>query len=244
MQRIVGLLDGFKKNRVSVKDVLKELKKLPYSDLGFAKVDTHRHLRRGFPEAIYAPGKTREEIALIAEKILKEKSPLLITRAYKGLYDTLKNEIPGIKQDSRSGIIYKKTKKCRAKGLVVIVTAGTSDSNVAREAVITLDIMGNRTKLIEDVGAAGIHRIFKFMPILEMAKAIIVIAGMEGALASVVSGIVSKPVIAVPTSAGYGASFKGITPLLAMLSSCSPGVSVVNIDNGFGAAYFASLINK
>ena len=244
MERIAGLLGALRKKRVSARYVLDELKKLPYQDLGFAKVDTHRHLRRGFPEVVYARGKTNDEIEKISKGLLSEKSPLVITRANSKTFNSLKKTSPGIKYNSRAGIIYKRVAPHKRRGLVVIVTAGTSDIKVAAEARVTLEIMGNRAKLIEDAGAAGIHRIFKFIPLLEKARVIIVIAGMEGALASVVSGLVSKPVIAVPTSTGYGASFKGITPLLAMLSGCSPGVSVVNIDNGFGAAYFASLINR
>ncbi|MEI6863095.1 MAG: nickel pincer cofactor biosynthesis protein LarB [Candidatus Omnitrophota bacterium] len=215
-----------------------------YKDLGFAKVDVHRHMRKGFPEVIYGAGKTREEIVKIAKRIVAHNGILLITRSDKKTYGFIKDLYPGAKFYPRAGVISYTTKSIRPKrGKILVVTAGTSDISVAEEAIATLEAMGEKAEALYDVGVAGMHRLIDKRKTLERASVIIVIAGMEGALASVVSGLVSKPVIAVPTSVGYGASFKGIAPLLTMLNSCSPGIAVVNIDNGFGAGYFASLIN-
>ena len=225
------------------------LKKIParrlYTDIGFAKIDDHRKERRGFPEVVFGKGKTVEQIVKISQKIIAHDGILLVTRADRKAFLKLKKSYPGIKFDEKARIIsYTKTKPVLKNGLVLIVTAGTSDLPVAFEAKATLEIMGNRVELLCDVGVAGIHRLLDKQKVLDSANVIIVIAGMEGALPSVVSGLVSKAVIAVPTSVGYGASFEGIAPLLTMMNSCSPGVAVMNIDNGFGAAYFASLINK
>ena len=216
-----------------------------YKDLGFAKVDVHRHMRRGFPEVIFGTGKTGDEIIKIARRIVKHNGILLITRSDKKTYEFIKDLYPGAKFYPRAGAISYTRKKIRPKtGRVLVITAGTSDIPVAEEAIATLEVMGEKAEALYDVGVAGMHRLIDKRKILEKAGVIIVIAGMEGALASVVSGLVSKPVIAVPTSVGYGASFKGIAPLLTMMNSCSPGIAVVNIDNGFGAGYFASLINR
>ena len=215
-----------------------------YKDLGFAKVDVHRQMRKGFPEVIFGAGKTREEIVKIAKRIVAHNGILLITRSDKKTYGRIKHIYPGAKFYPRAGAISYTTKKVRPKdGKVLVITAGTSDIAVAEEAIATLEAMGEKTEALYDVGVAGMHRLLDKRGTLEKASVIIVIAGMEGALASVVSGLVSKPVIAVPTSVGYGASFKGIAPLLTMMNSCSPGIAVVNIDNGFGAGYFASMIN-
>ncbi len=220
------------------------MKKYFYTDLGFARIDHHRKLRRGFPEVIFAKGKTRAQVLQIARKIISHDGILLITRADAGLYRQVKKICPKAKFDSAAAIIsYRKKPPVLKKGICLIITAGTSDIPVAEEAKATLEIMGNRVEALYDVGVAGLHRILDKKDSLERANVIIVAAGMEGALASVVSGLVSKPVVAVPTSVGYGASFGGIAPLLTMMNSCSPGVAVMNIDNGFGAGYFASLIN-
>ena len=217
----------------------------PYTDIGFAKIDNHRKLRRGFPEVVFGKGKTTEQVVKISQKIIAHDGILLVTHADRRAFLKLKKSYPGIKFDEKARIIsYVKKRPALKNGLVLIVTAGTSDLPVAAEARATLEVMGNRVELLCDVGVAGIHRLLDKQKILDKANVIIVIAGMEGALASVVSGLVSKAVIAVPTSIGYGASFGGIAPLLTMMNSCSPGVAVVNIDNGFGAAYFASLINS
>jgi NCAIR mutase (PurE)-related protein len=221
-------------------------KNIFYHELGFAKVDHHRQKRRGFPEVIYCPGKTFSQIEKISQEIISRSQTLFLTKAEPPIYDRLKEKINGLSYNPQAKIIYlNKTKRPDAKkGLVLIISAGTSDIPVAEEAAITLEVTGNKIKKLYDVGVAGIHRLFNHQKLLKKAKVIIVVAGMEGALASVVSGITSCPVVAVPTSVGYGASFKGIAPLLTMLNSCSPGIAVVNIDNGFGAGYFANLINK
>jgi len=228
-----------------VKRSLWMLRDLPFKDLGFAKVDNHRSLRKGFPEVIFGQGKTLKQIIEIAKKIIAHDGLLLITRTDKKVFLKLKALYPGIKFNEKAGIVsYRKSPPVLKKGTVLIITAGTADLPVAEEAKATLELMGNRTELLCDVGVAGLHRLLDKRAALDKARVIIVVAGMEGALASVVSGLVSKPVIAVPTSVGYGASFKGIAPLLTMMNCCSPGVAVVNIDNGFGAGYFASLINS
>lgn len=221
------------------------MKKPLYQDIGFAKVDCHRSLRRGFPEVIFGEGKTLEQIIKIAKEIIKHEGILLITRTNKKVFSKLKKICPKAIFEEKANIIYyRKIPAVIKKGVIAIVTAGTADLPVAEETRVTLELMGNKVHALYDVGVAGLHRVLDKKDILENAKVIIVIAGMEGALASVVSGLVSKPVIAVPTSVGYGASFSGLAPLLTMMNSCSPGVAVVNIDNGFGAAYFASMINN
>ncbi|MCM8761645.1 MAG: nickel pincer cofactor biosynthesis protein LarB, partial [Candidatus Omnitrophica bacterium] len=214
-------------------------------DIGFAKIDNHRALRRGFPEVVFGKGKTVDQIVSISKRIIARERLLLVTKAPEEAFKKLKKLYPAVKYNKRAGIIsYRKSSPVMKKGLVLIITAGTADIPVAEEARATLELMGNYVEMLCDVGVAGIHRILNMKHLLDKANVIIVIAGMEGALASVVSGLVSRPVIAVPTSVGYGASFGGIAPLLTMMNSCSPGVAVVNIDNGFGAAYFASLINS
>ncbi|MDD5495516.1 MAG: nickel pincer cofactor biosynthesis protein LarB [Candidatus Omnitrophica bacterium] len=244
-ENIERLLKGVRAGRLSTDRALGVLKDLPYKDLGFARIDNHRALRRGFPEVIFGKGKTPDQIIKIARRIISSDGILLITRTDTKVYSRLKKIYPKIKFDKKSGIIYYRTTPPPIKtGKVLIITAGTADLPVAEEARATLEIMGDPVEILCDVGVAGLHRLLDKMKALGEADVIIVIAGMEGALASVVSGLVSKPVIAVPTSVGYGASFGGVAALLTMMNSCSPGVSVVNIDNGFGAAYFASMINK
>jgi len=216
-----------------------------FCDLGFAKVDIDRKNRRGFPEVIYCPGKDREHLKKIARELLKNKQDLLLTRLDKQTFSFLKRSIPQLKYNPIAKISYLVSKrKSPPKGLAAVVCAGTSDIPVAEEAAVTLEVMGDSVKRLYDVGVAGVHRILSNIDVIKGAKVIVVVAGMEGALASLVSGLVSCPVVAVPTSCGYGANFSGLSALLTMLNSCSPGVSVVNIDNGFGAGYFASLINK
>ena len=243
-EKIAKTLEGVRCGRISVRRALLSFKDMPYKDIGFAKIDNHRALRRGFPEVIFGRGKTVGQIVTISKRIIAHDGILLVTRAPKSAYLTLKRAYPKVKYDARAACLYyRKERPVLKKGLVLVITAGTADLPVAEEARITLELMGSPVEILCDVGVAGIHRILNKRHILDKANIIIVIAGMEGALASVVSGLVSKPVIAVPTSIGYGASFEGIAPLLTMMNSCSPGVSVVNIDNGFGAGYFASLIN-
>lgn len=216
-----------------------------FCDLGFAKLDTDRKRRKGFAEVVYCPGKSRQHLKEIARKIAKSKEDLLLTKLDKSAFSFLKKSIPALKYNplARIGFLLKR-QKAISKGLVLVVSAGTSDIPVAEEAALTLQIMGNRVEKLYDVGVAGVHRLMSNLEKLKNAQVIIVVAGMEGALASLVSGLVKTPVIAVPTSCGYGASFSGLAALLSMLNSCSPGVTVVNIDNGFGAGYFASLINQ
>ncbi|MDD5196800.1 MAG: nickel pincer cofactor biosynthesis protein LarB [Candidatus Omnitrophota bacterium] len=216
-----------------------------FCDLGFAKVDIDRQKRRGFAEVIYCPGKAREHIVRIASQLIKNKQDLLLTRLDKKTFVYLKKKIPGLKYNSlaKAGFLIRRRSPVK-KGLALVISAGTADMPIAEEAVVTLETMGNCVKKLYDVGVAGVHRLIHHEALLKSAKVIIVVAGMEGALASLVAGLVSVPVIAVPTSCGYGANFKGLAALLTMLNSCSPGIATVNIDNGFGAGYFAGLVNK
>ncbi|NQT46360.1 MAG: nickel pincer cofactor biosynthesis protein LarB [Candidatus Omnitrophica bacterium] len=242
-----GVVDDLCAGRLNKQEVLRYLERLPYEDVGFAKIDHHRCLRRGFPEVIYAEGKTLRQIEIISDAILKKGDPLFITRASEDIYRRLRRKHRSLKYNKPARAIYRLPKENRQKkrrGEILIITAGTSDIPVAEEAKVTLDMMGERVSVLYDVGVAGIHRLLKQRGVIRRAEVIIVVAGMEGALPSVVSGLVDRPIIAVPTSVGYGASFKGIAPLLTMLNSCSPGIAVMNIDNGFGAGYFASLINR
>lgn len=216
-----------------------------FCDLGFAKIDTDRKKRKGFAEVIYCPGKDRLHLKKITQKIINSREDLLLTKLDKTTFCFLKKSIPALKYNPLAKIGYYLSKpKILPKGLVLVVSAGTADIPVAEEAVETLLIMGNRVEKLYDVGVAGVHRLMSNLDKLRKAQVIVVVAGMEGALASLVSGLVKAPIVAVPTSCGYGSSFSGLAALLSMLNGCSPGVSVVNIDNGFGAGYFASLINQ
>lgn len=216
-----------------------------FCDLGFAKVDIDRKRRRGFAEAIYSPGKTREHIKAIARQLIKNKQDVILTRLDKPVFNYLKKEFPGLKYNSLAKLGFlTRNRNLEKRGLVLVISAGTADLPVAEEACATLEVMGSRVEKLYDVGVAGVHRIMHHAELLKKAKVIIVVAGMEGALASLVAGLVSVVVIAVPTSCGYGASFQGLAALLTMLNSCSPGIATVNIDNGFGAGYLANLINK
>ncbi|RLC35275.1 MAG: nickel pincer cofactor biosynthesis protein LarB [Candidatus Nealsonbacteria bacterium] len=243
-QQIKKLLRGLKTGRITEKEAFQYLKSLPFKDLGFAKFDHHRILRRGMPEVILGQGKTREQVLEIVKEAAKYND-VLVTKTDRETFKAVKKLYTGtLYNEIAKTIILRKNKKRTKRDKILVLTAGTSDIPVAEEAAVAADFFGNKVEKVYDVGVAGIHRLFAHFPEISKAKVIIVVAGMEGALASVVSGLVAKPVIAVPTSCGYGASFKGITPLLAMLNSCSPGIGVVNIDNGFGAGYLASLINK
>lgn len=239
------VLKAVRYKRLTVKKAIKILKGLPSSDLKFANIDYGRYARCGFPEVVYCEGKTVAQIKRIAKEMLAREGFVLLTRLSQPVFKQLKREVPYLRYNKLGRIAYYSKKKIQPnrKKTCLIVTGGTSDMPVAEEARATLEIMGNRVNVLYDVGVAGIHRLYNRIEYFKDADVIIVIAGMEGALASVVGGLVSKPVIAVPTSCGYGASFKGIAPLLTMLNSCAPGVAVVNIDNGFGAAYIAHLIN-
>lgn len=238
------LLQDYKKGKVSLSTVLQKLRTLPYVDLEFAKIDTHREVRKGFPETIFSQGKTIQQISQILKKLPKDQN-ILITKTNKIVYTKVKKLYPtAIYNQPAKTITIQRYEPKLKKGTILVITAGTSDIPIAEEAVITAELMGNKVEKVYDVGVAGVHRLFDIKEKIFHASVIIVIAGMEGALASIVGGLASKPVIAVPTSVGYGASFHGIAPLLTMLNCCAEGVAVVNIDNGFGAGYFASLINR
>jgi len=239
------MLIDYKKGKISLKEILEEIKKLPYEDLGFAKIDTHRKLRKGFPETVFCQGKTIAQILAIIENMNKNNHNILATKANEKIFKTVKKKFPQAEYNNNAKmIIIRKERIKPKKGKILIITAGTSDIPVAEEAVVTAMLMGNKVEKVYDIGVAGLHRVLDIKEKIFNANVIIVIAGMEGALASIVGGLTSKPVIAVPTSVGYGASFKGIAPLLTMMNCCAEGVAVVNIDNGFGAGYFASLINR
>jgi NCAIR mutase (PurE)-related protein len=224
--------------------ILEALRAAPYEDLGFARIDHHREIRQGFPEVILGVGKTSAQIAAIAERIVSSGRPLLVTRAQPEAFDAVKAVVPGAQYHSEArAITLSQGEMAAGRGTILIASAGTSDLPVAEEAAVTAELMGNRIDRLYDVGVAGLHRLLREHSRIQNARVVIVVAGMEGALPSVVAGLVSVPVIAVPTSVGYGASFGGIAALLGMLNSCANGVSVVNIDNGFGAGCIASLIN-
>lgn len=238
------ILNAVHSGEMSPDEALDRLRDYPYQDLEFAKIDHHRELRRGFPEIVFGLGKTEEQISHIAKSIIQKGSNLLVTRVTPEVYDSIKADIPELEYNALGRTMsHKVVAPPPGRGKIAIMTAGTSDIPVAEEAAVTCDILGNEVEKIYDVGVAGIHRLFGEYHRLKDARVIIVAAGMEGALPSVVAGITDIPLIAVPTSVGYGANLKGVTALLAMLNSCPGGVGVVNIDNGFGAAYLASLIN-
>ena len=239
------LLQQVRAGRLNIPLALERLRKLPFEDLGFVKIDHHRELRQGYPEVIFAPGKTPEQIVTIVRKMLAKRHNILITRGTIELYRRIRKLAPRAEFHNLSrAITIKRAGKNQGRGTILVVSAGTADIPVAEEALVTAGIMGNRVQAVYDVGVAGLHRLLDQVTQLQSARVIICVAGMEGALASVVGGLVGVPVIAVPTSVGYGSSFKGLAALLAMLNSCSPNVAVVNIDNGFGAGCLASMINR
>lgn len=240
------LLSRYKSGALSEEDLLKHLSSRMYESLGFATVDHHREMRHGFPEVIFSEGKTPAQVAGIARAIVRRGSVLLATRASADHFKAVKKVVRGARYNAEARTITANGTKItrQGRGTVLVVTAGTSDIPVAAEAVVTATVMGNDVETLFDVGVAGIHRILMQSRKLRQAAVIIVVAGMEGALASVVGGMVDVPVIAVPTSVGYGANFRGVSALLGMLNSCASGVTVVNIDNGFGAGYAASLMNR
>ncbi len=240
------LLEDVEKGRVGVDEALYRLKGLPFEELEFATIDTHRSLRQGFPEVIFGEGKSATQIREIAGRMTKKKENVLVTRIDEKKARALRRAFPEADYNkvARTLFIRSHPVKRTGRGTVLVICAGTSDVPVAEEAATTAECMGNRVERLYDVGVAGIHRLLHKKEILFAANVLIVAAGMEGALPSVVAGLVARPVIAVPTSVGYGANLGGLTTLMAMLNSCSAGISVVNIDNGFGAAYVASLINR
>jgi NCAIR mutase (PurE)-related protein len=242
---LMNILNQVAGGNLDPQEAMQQLKELPYQDLGFANIDQHRNLRTGHPETIYCEGKTPEQVAAIVDKMKEKNTNILGTRASAEIYEKVREIAPeAIYYPAARVFVVKKKEELLSEKIIAVITAGTSDIPVAEEAAITAETMGNRVERIYDVGVAGIHRLFGRLDRIRAANVIIVVAGMEGALASVVGGLVDKPVIAVPTSVGYGASFGGIAALLTMLNSCAAGVAVVNIDNGFGAGHLASSINQ
>lgn len=242
-KKLTEILNQVKQNKLSVEVALDKLTHLPYDNMEFAKIDTHREIRQNFPEAIFCAGKTKDQIISIIRKMLEHKMNILATRADKDVFDVVQSQFNDAKYNQLGKIItIMRSKPKLKKGKIALVTAGTSDIPIAEEAYETLKFVGYDPSKLYDVGVAGIHRLFDNKEVLFKANVIITIAGMDGALPSVVAGLVNKPTIAVPTSVGYGANFHGIAPLLSMLNSCAPGLAVVNIDNGFGAARLANLI--
>lgn len=244
--RIRALLAEVATGAVSVDHAVAELRDLPFAELGYATVDHHRALRLGFPEVVLGSCKTADQITGIVGELGKRGENILVTRVEAATAETVRARIPGIEHNAlaRTLVLRQRPVEDQGRGVILVVTAGTGDLPVAEEACVTAELLGNRVDRLFDVGVAGIHRILGRRDRLEAATVVIVVAGMEGALPSVVGGLVARPLIAVPTSVGYGASFGGIAALLGMLNSCAAGVTVVNIDNGFGAAYAASLINR
>jgi pyridinium-3,5-biscarboxylic acid mononucleotide synthase len=245
VKEVEKLLRDVKTGQTSIESALTILKDFPYTDLGFARIDHHREMRTGYPEIIYCAGKTIDQVMEIFTVMSEKENNVIGTRASNEMYEAVKGILPDIVYYQMAKIIsLQKKKPVQPESRIAVITAGTSDMPVAEEAAITAELLGNKVLRIYDAGVAGIHRLVDKLPEIRKCRVVIVIAGMEGALASVVGGLVDKPVIAVPTSVGYGANFGGISALLAMLTSCSTGVTVVNIDNGFGAGFSASMINK
>lgn len=240
----IQLLEKFRAGGVDRDQVLRAFQAAPTADLGFAQVDTHRALRKGFPEVIFGAGKTPEQVVKIAAKLVAHEQRVLVTRITPGHARAIRKKFKhAVHHELARCVTIEKKPLAKRPGTIAVICAGTSDLPVAEEAAVTAEITGNRVERIVDAGVAGLHRILSRLETLQRANVLVVVAGMEGALPSVVAGLVSKPVIAVPTSVGYGASFGGVAALLGMLNSCGSGVTVVNIDNGFGAGYAASQIN-
>ncbi len=246
IKKIERLLEEVKDGRLSVGDALERLKVIPYEDMGFATLDSHRHLRQGFPEVIMGESKDASQIITLMDRLIEHGENVLVTRIDTDKAEEVRKRFKdaGYNPTSRSLTYLTHDIDKKGKGRILVICAGTSDLPIAEEAVITCEMMGNDVDRMYDVGVAGIHRLLNQKDKLFSARVVIVVAGMEGALPSVVGGLIDKPVIAVPTSIGYGANFSGLAPLLAMLNSCAAGVAVVNIDNGFGAGYVASLISR
>ncbi len=244
-KKLEKLLKEVKRGAVSIEAALSKFKDFPIEDIGFARIDTHRHLRRGFPEVIFGQGKTEDQVIKIAKRMKARKEPIFITRASESLFKKIKRIFKNARYHelAQAVTVLPHRPKMLRSG-VLVITAGTSDIPVAEEAALTAELMGEKVERVYDVGVAGLHRLVSVKEKILKANIIVVVAGMEGALPSVVAGLIEKPVIGVPTSTGYGTSFKGIAALLGMLNSCSSGLLVVNIDNGFGAGYAASLINR
>src|SRR5690348_5452556 len=244
-EEITVMLQQVRSRKLTVEAAVDRLRNLPFEDIGYARIDHHRSLRQGFPEVIFARGKSPDHVVGIVQGMLRNRHNILITRGNAELYELIKPLDKRTQFHVLSGSIsIQRDRKIRGRGKILVVSAGTSDIPVAEEAQVTAEVMGNRVEFIYDVGVANIHRILSESKQLRSARIIIVVAGMEGALPSVVAGMVSVPVIAVPTSIGYGASFRGVAALLGMLNSCASNIATVNIDNGFGAGYMASVINR
>lgn len=243
-KEIIKLLAQVKSGRITVNDAFERLRHLPYEDIGFAKVDHHRTIRADFPEVIFCQGKTLEQITGIFQSLAKKNKRILLTCADKKIFNRIKKLNSDVMYHPLAKTITLEEKKPKRKGLVAVVCAGTSDIPVAEEAAITAEISGSRVARVYDAGVAGIHRVLDCFKQIAQSRCIVVVAGMDGALPSVIGGLASCPIISVPTSIGYGANFKGIAPLLTMLNSCASNVAVVNINNGFGAGYIASMINR
>ena len=241
-----ALLEKLSQGDCTVDQVIEQLKQLPFQSLdGYAHLDHHRSIRTGFPEVIFAQGKTSEQVAQIFLSLQAHNQQVLATRVSAEMYQEIQDRLPGATYNPVARLLYIDQNSARVKQTgILVITAGTADIPVAEEASITAELMGNRVERIYDVGVAGLHRLIDYLPLLQKARVIVVVAGMEGALPSVVGGLVSAPLIAVPTSIGYGASFQGLAALLGMLNSCAPGVAVVNIDNGYGAGCLAARINR
>ncbi len=241
---LTRLLQRVRDGKTDVSTALDRLKHLPFEDVVYAHIDHHRHLRHGTPEVIYCEGKTLEQITGIAKRMLAAKSDILATRANEKVFRSLKKlDRRAVYHPASRAVVIENTRKKATEGVVLVLTAGTSDIPVAEEAAVTAEMLGSTVRTAYDVGVAGIHRVLSKREMLDSARVIVVVAGMDGALPSVVGGLVDKPVIAVPTSVGYGAGFRGLAPLLTMLNSCASGVAVMNIDNGFGAGVLAHRIN-
>lgn len=244
-QSLRSLLEKVREGRTDVETAMRRLRHLPFEDLGFAKVDHHRAIRCGFPEVVYCAGKTAQQVVAIIERRARAGGNILATRAAPDVFAAVRRKVRGAVYEKLSRTItIRQQPPVWSSGFIAVVCAGTSDLPVAEEARVTAEIMDQRTRTFYDVGVAGIHRLLAHSAELQQASVVVVAAGMEGALAGVVGGLVNAPVIAVPTSVGYGANFQGLAPLLTMLNSCAAGVAVVNIDNGFGAGYLAALINR
>lgn len=240
-----SLLKKVRSGKLEIDEAIEKFIDIPYKELGFAKIDNHREIRSGYPEVIFGQGKTTDQVVNIIAYMLKGESNILATRATPEMYEKVKLIAPSANYDELSRCItIRKKEEVPTKSKIAIVTAGTADLPVAEEAAVTAEIFDNRIARFYDVGVAGVHRLYDKIGEIRKAKVVIVVAGMEGALPGLVGGMVDKPVIAVPTSIGYGANFSGLSALLAMLTSCASGMSVVNIDNGFGAGYLAGMINK
>jgi pyridinium-3,5-biscarboxylic acid mononucleotide synthase len=244
-RQLTTLLRQVKNGKLSIEQALERLRDLPFEDLGFAKLDHHRALRTGFPEVVYCPGKKPEQIVKIVERLAARNKVILASRAAPEVYQALAARFPkAVYHETARMVVIGQPKLAPKAAAIAVVSAGTADLPVAEEAAVTAEAMGRKVERLYDVGVAGLHRLLTHKETLFRVGAIVVVAGMEGALASVVGGLVEAPVIAVPTSVGYGAAFQGLAALLTMLNSCAVGVTVVNIDNGFGAGYFAALITR